>query len=104
MGRRTLEEICEDRGATGDNLWKRIKNLRNKIIISEGLLEGMRNLILLGNDAAHVKSRIFEKVSKEEVEIRIEISKKILEAVYQEKNLVEKLNSIKKRTDRRGSF
>jgi hypothetical protein len=96
MVRRTLEEICEDRGATGDNLWKRIKNLRNKIIISEGLLEGMGNLMLLGNDAAHVKSRTFDKVSREEVEISIEITKKILEAVFQEKNLVERLNSLKK--------
>lgn len=98
MVRRTLEEICADRGATGDSLWKRIRKLKANVIISEGLLEGMGNLILLGNDAAHVEARAFEQVSKEEVQLGIEITKEILKAVYQEKNLVERLNRLKRTT------
>jgi len=98
MVRRTLEEICEDREAKGDNLWQRIRKLKEKVVISEGLIEGMGNLIVLGNDAAHVESRTFEQVSKYEVGLGIEIAKEILKAVYQEKTLVERLNSLKKRT------
>jgi hypothetical protein len=98
MVRRTLEDICEDRDATGDNLWKRIRRLKDNVVISEGLLEGMGNLILLGNDAAHVESRTFEQVSVEEVHLGIGITKEILRAVYQEKNLVERLNQLKRNT------
>ncbi len=98
MVRRTLEEICEDREAKGANLWQRIGKLKERVVISEGLIEGMGNLIMLGNDAAHVESRTFEQVSKEEVGLGIEIAKEILKAVYQEKTLVERLNSLKKRT------
>lgn len=97
MVRRTLEEICADRGATGDNLWKRVKNLRNKIVISEGLIEGMGNLILLGNDAAHVEARTYEKIDKDEVQLSIEITKQILQAVYQEKRFIERLHNLKRR-------
>lgn len=97
MVRRTLEEICGDRNANGDNLWERIRNLKNSVVISEGLMEGMGSLILLGNDAAHIESRTFEKISKEEVQLSIEITKEILKAVYQEKNLVERLNNLKRR-------
>lgn len=98
MVRRTLEELCADRDATGDNLRKRVKNLRNKIVISDALIEGMGNLILLGNDAAHVEARTYEKISKDEVQLSIEITKQILQAVYQEKRFVERLNDLKKRT------
>lgn len=96
MVRRTLEELCEDRKATGDNLRKRIRKLKDSVVISEGLIEGMGNLILLGNDAAHVESRTFEQVDREEVQLGIEITKEILKAVYQEKNLVERLNKLKR--------
>ena len=98
MVRRTLEEVCQDRGATGDNLWQRIRKLKEKVVISEGLIEGMENLIMLGNDAAHVESRTFEQVSREEAELGIAITKEILKAVYQENSLVERLSKLKKRT------
>src|SRR6266436_5297907 len=53
MVRRTLEEICADRNATGDNLKARLKSLGSIIIVPKELLEAADELRLLGNDAAH---------------------------------------------------
>ena len=75
MVRKTLEELCDDRGANGKNLVDRIKSLSTKIILPKELLDSIDDLRLLGNDAAHVESKNFEKVSKEEVEISIELTK-----------------------------
>jgi Domain of unknown function (DUF4145) len=62
MVRKTLEELCRDRGATGENLQARIESLRDKIIVPKDLLDGLHDLRLLGNDAAHVESRTFDEV------------------------------------------
>ncbi|MCX5893230.1 MAG: DUF4145 domain-containing protein [Deltaproteobacteria bacterium] len=75
MIRKALEEICIDKGAAGANLKLRIQQLGSKIIIPKELLEGMDELRLLGNDAAHFESKIFDKIDKEEVEIAIEFTK-----------------------------
>jgi hypothetical protein len=96
MIRKTLEEVCRDRDAKGDNLKLRIQSLGSKILIPKELIEGMDELRLLGNDAAHFESQAFDKVGKEEVEIGIEFSKEILKAVYQYENLLNKLRSLKK--------
>ena len=97
MVRRTLEEICHERGATGDNLKKKVESLRDRIIIPKELLDGMDELRLLGNDAAHIESEAFENVGKDEVEAGIEFAKEILKAVYQYSHLLEKLRMLKKK-------
>lgn len=97
MIRRTLEEICLDRGAKGDSLKKRIGSLKDKIVIPKELLEGMDELRLLGNDAAHIESKTFEQIGREEVEVGIEFTKEILKAVYQYSHLLSKLKSLKKK-------
>ena len=51
---------------------------------------------LLGNDAAHIESKEYDKVGKDEVDIAIEITKEILKGVYQMGNLVAKLKKLKK--------
>jgi hypothetical protein len=96
MIRKTLEEICLDRGATGDNLKKRIAKLGEKILIPKELIEGMDELRLLGNDAAHFESKAFNQVGEEEIEVGIIFTKEILKAVYQYENLLNKLKSLKK--------
>ncbi len=96
MVRKTLEELCRDRGAKGDNLKARINNLKSKVILPQELLDGLHDLRLLGNDAAHIESLEYEKVTQEEVEIGIEVAKEILKAVYQYTNLIDKLKSLKK--------
>lgn len=96
MVRKTLEELCRDKGATGDNLKKKIEALGSVIIIPKELLQGADDLRLLGNDAAHIESREYEKVGKEEVELAIEFTKELLKAVYQYTSLLEKLRALKK--------
>lgn len=94
--RKTLELICADRGAKGKDLKERIKALRERIVVPNELLEGMDDLRLLGNDAAHVESRIFDAIGKEELDVAIEFSKEILKAVYQYKGLTARLKGLKK--------
>ncbi len=96
MIRKTLEEICLDRGATGDDLKKKIRALGTKIVIPHELLEGMDDLRLLGNDAAHIESKTFEQVSQTEIEVAAEFTKEILKAVYQYQHLLDKLRGLKK--------
>ncbi len=96
MIRKTLEEICKDREANGKNLYNRLQDLGAKIIIPKELIEGMQELRLLGNDAAHIESNTFNEIGKNEVEISIEFTKEILKAVYQYESLLGKLRSLKK--------
>ncbi len=96
MIRKTLEEICLDKESEGKNLFKRIENLKSKIVIPEELINGMQELRLLGNDAAHIEADTYEKIGKDELEISIEFTKEILKAVYQYESLLEKLRSLKK--------
>ena len=99
MIRKALEEICLDRGATGKNLYARLQDLGTKIVIPKELIEGMQELRLLGNDAAHVESNTFNEVGKVEVEVSIEFTKEILKAVYQYESLLGKLRSLKMPTE-----
>jgi hypothetical protein len=96
MVRKTLEELCQNRGATGDNLKLRLKDLGSKIVLPKELLDGLDELRLLGNDAAHIESREFNDVGKVEVEVGIQFAKEVLKAVYQYSDLLLKLRSLKK--------
>ncbi len=95
MIRKTLEEICIDRGATGVNLYKKLQDLGSKILIPQELLEGMNELRLLGNDAAHIEAQTFSEIGKDEIEISLEFAKEILKAVYQYDSLLQKLKRLK---------
>jgi hypothetical protein len=96
MIRRTLEELCADRGATGADLSKRIANLSSKVILPVELFDGLTHLRFLGNDAAHIEAKTYTEVGQAEVEVAIEITKEILKAVYQLDGLVSKLKALQK--------
>lgn len=96
MIRRTLEEICHDKKATGDDLLKRIESLRSLIVIPKELLDGMHELRLLGNDAAHIEAKFYDDIGKEEVETSIEFTKEILKSIYQYQHLLSRLKGLKK--------
>jgi hypothetical protein len=91
-----LEELCRDRNAAGGNLKERIKALSAKVVLPQELLDGLDDLRLLGNDAAHIESQEYTKVGKEEVEVGIEFAKEVLKAVYQYAALLGKLRALKK--------
>jgi hypothetical protein len=96
MIRKSLDLLCLDRGATGSNLKERIASLANKVVVPKELLDGMDDLRLLGNDAAHIESEVFDSIGSEELDVAIEFTKEILKAVYQYSNLLSKLKSLKK--------
>jgi hypothetical protein len=98
MVRKTLEELCQDRGANGSTLKERLRELGNRIVLPKELLDGLDDLRLLGNDAAHIESQEYTKVGREEVEVGIEFAKEVLKAVYQYSSLLDKLRSLKKAT------
>lgn len=95
MVRRTLEEICVKQGVTGSNLQARLKNLGSKIVMPKELLEGMDELRLLGNDAAHIEAKTYNAVSRSELDVAIEVAKEILKALYQYSALLGKLRALK---------
>ncbi len=67
-----------------------------KVILPPDLLEGLDDLRLLGNDAAHIESQEFNAVGQVEVEIGLEFCKEVLKAVYQYSSLLQRLKSLKK--------
>jgi hypothetical protein len=96
MIRKTLEVLCDVQEASGKNLSERLKKLGKTILIPQELIEGMDELRLLGNDAAHVEAKTYENIGKEEIEISMEFTKEILKAVYQYDDLLTKLRDLKK--------
>lgn len=103
MIRKTLEEICADKGATGSNLKERIDALSCVVILPPEFLEAMHDLRLLGNDGAHIKSKTFNSVSSDEVDIGIEVTKELLHAVYQYSAIIGKLRAMKQQSEPDGN-
>ena len=96
MVRRTLEELCQDKQATGNDLVKKIESLRSKVVLPDELFAAMHDLRLLGNDAAHIEAKTYNAIGKEELETAIDVTKEILKAVYQLDSLIERLRRHKK--------
>lgn len=96
MVRRTLEEVCADRHANGENLKARINDLRSKIVVPSELLDAMDELRILGNDAAHIEAKQYDDISDEEVTVAIQFAKEILKSLYQYSSLLGRLRALKK--------
>jgi HEPN domain-containing protein len=96
MVRRLLEELCDDKEAHGKDLKARLGELGRSVIIPRELLDAADHLRLMGNDAAHVYAKDYDKIDKEEAELAIELAKELLKAVYQYTSLLSKLTALKK--------
>jgi hypothetical protein len=96
MIRRTLEELCEDKGVTGNTLKDRIGALQSAVVLPQELFTALDDLRLLGNDAAHIEAKTYDSIGPEEIEVGIELTKEILKAVYQLDDLVSRLRALKK--------
>jgi hypothetical protein len=94
--RKTLEAVCEDRKAIGDTLFKRIADLKTKVVLPTTLFEAMDHLRLLGNDASHIDAKTYDEVGKVEVHAGIELTREIIKATYQYKGLLDKLIALRK--------
>jgi hypothetical protein len=95
MVRRTLEELCHDRGAQGRDLKARIKDLETKVTLAKDLMDGLDELRVLGNDAAHIESRDYDQIGQKEVELAVRVTKVVLQSVYQQAALVRELKALK---------
>ena len=95
MVRKTLEELCHDRRVTGQNLKEKIQALGTTVVLPQPMLDGLDDLRLLGNDAAHIESRVFNDVGQDEVEVAIDVTKEILKAVYQYGAIMDRLKQLK---------
>jgi Domain of unknown function (DUF4145) len=96
MVRRVLEELCEDRGATGNNLKERIAALSTIVVIPQALLQAADHLRLLGNDAAHIEAKTYQSIGEPEVRLSIDLTKELLKGAYQYSGLLSRLTSLQK--------
>jgi hypothetical protein len=96
MVRRLLEELCEDKTATGNDLKARLASLGANIVVPQDLLTAADELRILGNDAAHIEAKAYDAIGKEEASLAIELAKELLKAVYQYSSLLSKLKALKK--------
>lgn len=96
MVRRVLEELCDDKKAVGGDLKKRLASLSGNVVVPKELLDAADELRLLGNDAAHISAKDYDKIGLEESTLAIELAKELLKAVYQYASLVDRLKALKK--------
>ncbi len=60
MVRRVLEELCDDKKATGNDLKQRLAALGTNVVVPKELLDAADELRLLGNDAAHISAKNYD--------------------------------------------
>ena len=103
MVRRTIEEVCKDKGATGKNLKERIASLGTVMTLPAALLAAMDELRLLGNDAAHVEAATYDNVGAQEAAVAVMLAKEIVKAGYQYDKLLGALSSLRKQSGSKGA-
>ncbi len=96
MVRRVLEELCDDKKATGGDLKQRLAALGTTVVVPKELLDAADELRLLGNDAAHISAKNYDAIGDNENTLAIELAKELLKAVYQYASLVDRLKALKK--------
>jgi hypothetical protein len=94
MVRKSLEALCDERGAGGKNLVERISNLGTAVILPPQLLEGLDHIRLLGNDAAHLDLKTFASIGPDEVQFAFTFTEKVLEAIYQYEDLLQQFKAL----------
>jgi hypothetical protein len=100
--RKTLEVFCDKEGIDSGNLKERVVKLGDSSIVPPKLMQGVDNLRLLGNDAAHVKSKDYDNIGTTEIEVALDFTKELLKAVYQYSGIVERLEALKVTPEKTG--
>lgn len=100
MIRRTLEAICEDKGFTEGSLHSRLQSLAAHIVLPKELIDAMFVLKVLGNDAAHIRAKLYDTIEEEDVSVAIDLTKEIIKALYQYDWLLSKLKRLSERKSR----
>ena len=79
MTRRAMHSLCEDKGATGNDLFKQLKDLKDKNAITPDLWEWSEELRILGRNGAHPE---WPEVTPEDAEYGIKFLREIVRYVY----------------------
>lgn len=96
MVRRAFEVLCDLREAKGKNLNDRLDALAAESLLPPKLREGLHALRLLGNDAVHVTSKTYDSIGAMEVALAIDVAKAVLASLYQNDDLVGRLQALQK--------
>ncbi len=91
MCRKTLEVICKLNDAKGNNLYKRLDNLKELGHIDQKLLDWSHQIRSIGNDAAH---DVYSEISKEDARDALDLTEAILLYIF---SLSSRFENFKKR-------
>ncbi len=75
---------------------ERVRDLGTKVTLPKELFDGLDDIRLLGNDAAHIESQVYSQIGQQELDVAIEFTKEVLKALFQYANLLDKLRALKK--------
>ncbi len=79
-------------GVPGEQLFRQIEGLKGKISVNEVVIDGLHKIRIFGNQGGHSGSGRYEKVDAETVEIAIEMIKRLVQAAYQDRDVVARLD------------
>lgn len=79
MARRAIHSLCQDKKATGADLHKKLKSLRENGTITEDIWEWASDLRIIGRDGAHPE---WPEVSPEDAEYAVTFLHEIIRYVY----------------------
>ena len=79
MCRKTLEVICKLNNAQGNNLFKKLENLKALGLIDQRILDWSHEIRSIGNDAAHDISLV---ISKEDARDSLDLTEAILLYIF----------------------
>lgn len=93
--RSAVDLMCDDMGATGKDLVDRIKNLKDKMILPNDIIDGMHTLRIFGNEGAHIYTKVFD-VTEQECSIALDLAIEISRSLYAHRSLIQRMNELKK--------
>jgi hypothetical protein len=79
MTRRAVDAICEDKGAEGENLYKKLERLKNNNQITPALWEWAEDLRIVGRSGAHPE---WPEVTAKDAEYAVRFLRDIIKYVY----------------------
>ncbi len=79
MTRRAMHSLCDDKGATGKDLFAQLKDLKDRSVIAPDIWEWSEELRILGRNGAHPEWPV---VTLEDAEYGIKFLREIMRYVY----------------------
>ncbi len=93
--RSSIDLMCDDMGATGKDLIDRIRNLKDRMVLPNDIIDGMHTLRIFGNEGAHIYTKVFD-VTEQECSIALDLATEIARSLYAHRSLINRMNELKK--------